>query len=113
MINKTNNGCINLNQLRICMFICTIAKASCSSQNCNECEVCENDWFCKSCKTDYEMAEDKKSCYKKEAFASPSQDQKICHQNCLNCSDSFKNGNMNCICATRITQSHIKSHSKI
>ena len=94
MINQTNNKCFNLNDIWICGLICSIAKASCSSQNCNECEVCGDDWFCKSCKTNYEMAEDKKSCHKKEANTSG---QKICHQNCRDCSDSFKNGNMNCI----------------
>ena len=77
MINKTNNKCINLNDIWICGVICTIAKASCSSQNCKECEVCEDDWFCKSCKTNYEMAGDKKSCHKIEVNWSKNMPSKL------------------------------------
>ena len=97
MIKKINNGCINIQIEGGCDILFILQELSLQIKNCEECSLCGDDLSCTTCKTGYTLANDKKSCYSEEEVTQHSNDNIQCYQNCLNCSSSSTESNMNCI----------------
>ena len=102
LINDISNNCNSLDNivycLQICLLACGFSKYFCQLLNCEECAICHIQMICISCKPNYHLANNNSYCYNKTmGDAQLDNNNILCHPNCLNCSSSIINGNMNCI----------------
>ena len=113
IIKLVNNQCepsIFSNKKYFCWDIldyCKILKESkCQNENCIDCLSCKGVMRCLTCMENYKLDKNKKHCIdivteeSRETDKSTldnSNNQDVCNPNCLNCSSSFTNRDMNCI----------------